>query len=912
MDNYIKNKYNNIYYNIKSYPDIFIISFFYELKNKIEIYFLIKNNNYFFENNFFNKIKNNIFDFNGNYEIPFTGKIELYDLADRNSTMKLAGLTGYVTDRWNYKLICDTDPKYNTDEYPYIIGYNNWNYDSTMLALYLTSTMLIMPDNSSVFRAIGPEIMYQYHTEINSRYFKNNMPERLRYRYMTEDDNIKDYTFRIGSKYLIPERKSVAAEIRRYQIMTGRHVDVARLNEKQPNAPLYRQAGLLGYKIQDMADWEAEDTGEEYFHAIYMAVSESILIKNIFHDRNYVMTFSLKRQLILDYPELVYDKKPGNSIKDYAPDIDSDRIRYDRMTVNSTSAQIVSNCLCPYGSLKDIESVSFLYPSREKAKELGIEQVNVLDETYKFIKERMRPLVKDGQGKDILLKLKEMVDMYRSIEEKNFNEMTGKETEKLEDFTKSISVPYMDPDGRYSDCYVTFSAGGLHGAQYNKAKYDRELEQYEKEHNVKRPELFVEDEKGSTKLHKRFAYTSFGNTNHEDFISYYTILLCNMEAFKNDGLGYDRYEEIFRNKEKYGKLMKDSSLSKEERELYALMRENTKLILTSASGAADVNYNTSIRMNNRIISMRIIGQLFTWRIGQAQALAGASVVSTNTDGLYTIMDKKRNNEILKRESKDIHVGIEPESVFLVSKDANNRLEGTYNRDFNEISESITITSAHGKHLNGINGPVPTKAPDHPAIIDWGLAEILKRKALNGKMDDYPDEMGMKLICETAPLEFMEKRKYLQMFQHIIINSPDKFIYNFASKCPYSLNEGTDIEPIRITECSRVFYVNPKMVPEEHKDRIVYLAAAYVRLDKTDNEKLAVRVIKDLYNDENAIIAGTPRIKKITGIEYLTPCMIVNESLDSTDFCPEWLNYEYYNYILGRTYKNSWQNDVEEI
>lgn len=297
--------------------------------------------------------------------------------------------------------------------------------------------------------------------------------------------------------------------------------------------------------------------------------------------------------------------------------------------------------------------------------------------------------------------------------------------------------------------------------------------------------------------------------------------------------------------------------------------------------------------------MRIIGQLFTWRIGQAQALEGASVVSTNTDGMYTIMDEKKNNEILKRESKDIHVGIEPESVFLVSKDANNRLEGIYNNDFNEISESITITSAHGKHLNGINVPVPTKAPDHPAIINWGLAEIPKRKALNGKMDDYYDEMGMKLIYEDSCLAFTDKRKYLQMFQHIITNSPDKFIYNFASKCPYSLNEGADIEPMRIIECCRVFYVNPKMVPDDNKDRIVYLATAYVRSEKTDIEKLAIRVIKDLYNDEDAIIAGTPRIKKITGIEYLTPCKIVNESLDNTDFRPEWLNYEYYNYILGR-------------
>ena len=39
-------------------------------------------------------------------------------------------------------------------------------------------------------------------------------------------------------------------------------------------------------------------------------------------------------------------------------------------------------------------------------------------------------------------------------------------------------------------------------------------------------------------------------------------------------------------------------------------------------------------------------------------------------------------------------------------------------------------------------------------------------------------------------------------------------------------------------------------------------------------------------------------------------MIINDSLDSTDFDPDWLNYEYYNYIVGKTYKNSWQNNSE--
>ena len=124
-----------------------------------------------------------------------------------------------------------------------------------------------------------------------------------------------------------------------------------------------------------------------------------------------------------------------------------------------------------------------------------------------------------------------------------------------------------------------------------------------------------------------------------------------MRAFYNEGLGYDRYGEVYENKNKYSKLMKDKSLSQDERDLYALMRNGTKLILNSASGAADANFESAIRMNNQIISMRIIGQLFSWRIGQAQTLEGGKATSTNTDGLYVALEEELNNRILKSGAK---------------------------------------------------------------------------------------------------------------------------------------------------------------------------------------------------------------------------------------------------------------------
>lgn len=911
MNNYIKEECNNIYYDIKSYKDIFIICFYHERNHLLEIYYLSGNS--YFDRNInliMERVKNNMVEFDGSYKVQFSGEIRAYNLLDMKSNLQLAKMTGFFSDSLNYTITCDTDNDYSPEKYPYIMGYNNWNYGSSMLALYLCEVLRTGTDGQAVFVPATSMVMNQFHEELSSQYFKKNMPERLKYIYTDNPNEIKRKdTYKINGRYLKPVAFANASKVRRYQFMTGRHIDIARLNERQPNAGFGRQSGILGYQINNFdipitGHGEYEET-ERLYKILEGVVSETENMKRLFHDKNYIMTLKLKRQLIADYPELVYEKQSGTGKENYKPDIKAKRIRYDRMTVNSTSAQIVSNCLCPYGTLRDIDTVSFLYPSKDKADQLGVPQANILDETYRFIKEEMRPLVKDEQGRDILLKLKEMVDMFRSIEGKNFNDTLASDAEKLEKYSRKINVPYMNQEGKYSDCYVTFSMGGLHGAQYNKEKFEQELSK-----NGQKPELFPKDTNGDTRLHKKYAVTFFGNTNHEDFISYYTILLCNMEAFKNKGLGYDRYEEIFHNKENFENLMKDETLPKEQRELYSIMRENTKLILTSASGAADVNYNSSIRMNNRIISMRIIGQLFTWRIGQAQALKGAQVVSTNTDGLHTVMDEKINFEILEREAGKVHVGIKPENVYLVSKDSNNRFEGVYNGYSGNSNKDITITGVHGRQLSGMNGAVTIKSPDHPVIIDWALVEVLKWKALNGKMDEFSDEMGMKLIKEIALCQFPEKREYLRMFQHIVSSSPDKNVYHFGTKVPYSLNDSNGITPVSIPKYNRVFYVDPGKMPAEYRNQIIYLATAYIRPEMTDIEKLAVYVIKDLYHDENAIITGTPRIKRINGIEYSVPCIIVNGSLDSTDFELEWLNLEYYNYILGKTYKNGWQNNSE--
>lgn len=338
--------------------------------------------------------------------------------------------------------------------------------------------------------------------------------------------------------------------------------------------------------------------------------------------------------------------------------------------------------------MTDIPVVSFIYPSERIAKERNIPRRNILEETKQFFYENF-------PQPDLREQFDRIYNYYKSIEGRNFNSSQNyledyenphafiegepawlngaQDPESIYDLPKTNTcLFYYNQDGSPSSCFVTFSTGGIHGAEYNKALWDHDVEEYEelcqtftrvmtiypnpcdlkaaktvelddmtykssyfltakstkknaeyKDISKKRPQLFKLDAKGRTKLNPRYTFTSADPTNHEDFTSYYPNLLIAMSAFYNEELGYDRYNEIFENKQKYGKLMKDKTIAEEDREEYSVQREGTKLVLNSASGAGDANFESNIRMNNQIISMRLIGQMFSFRIGAAQTIKGA-------------------------------------------------------------------------------------------------------------------------------------------------------------------------------------------------------------------------------------------------------------------------------------------------
>lgn len=474
---------------------------------------------------------------------------------------------------------------------------------------------------------------------------------------------------------------------------------------------------------------------------------------------------------------------------------------------------------------------------------------------------------------------------------------------------------------------------------------------YRDEPAKKKPELFKPKEDGATKLNSRYTYTSAGHVVHEDFTSYYPNLLRNMRAFYNPELGEDRYANIFFEKEEYGAMLKDPDLGDEERNRIKTLREGTKLILNSASGAGDAGHKTPIKMNNQIISMRIMGQLFSWLIGQAQTLYGAKIISTNTDGLYSLLDpdngftQEVNDRVLAEQEKQIHIDIEPEPQFLISKDSNNRLELKPPRgvDPSEITVGeYQIVAAGGGTLACWEGPSPRKALAHPAVVDFALARYLQTIAVGGQQsfaEPFDPSIGRAVLSEAV--NHQNPVKTLMMFQNVIAASRGSITYPFALDPAVTSEDspsGEDSEiaarnPRALQMVNRVFVVRPYTVPGACN---LMTAGAWkvppasralrrnegLKLRETDKVALGIlrahgwttSDLKATTDDLNLLpIDQDIAVRKISGIDTNRQLVVQNgdlHELPAQELAAliDALDLEVYLSMLEDTYETSWRNN----
>ncbi|WP_020385277.1 hypothetical protein [Kribbella catacumbae] len=1011
----------------------------------------------------------------GNPGLPQV-EASLYDLHTIRGNLRLAQLMGLsdaeqVCDPdqdssypGDLRPVCDTDPSFDPAAHPFLAGYNSMNYDTTMLALYLSEVYSDVVDHRA-------RLAYaQQQRRSASTPQRVAETEQLLVDVLAQRPQFKPITAAAlrGHNDELFDAKNIEympgylgwdtpqGKIRRAMLQSGRHLDVARLNELQRKVGLKRLLGMLGHQIKESGKLGHDSiitTLEELYELLAYNVADCLGLAQLFEHPLYSSAFDLKAGLLTQYSETVFNR--------------NETVRRDRLTIDSSSAKFVGRILAPHTPLNDIEKVSFVYPAAEIAHERGIAQVNVLDECVRFFEERVAPdrAANPAQAKahtDFL----QVVAYYRSIEGQNFNdseeysELYGLPVRSLKEIPKSPNnLPYFLADGTPSSCFATFSTGGIHGAEADIAGFERDLAEHrastmmlglarhlypdakdfvaeaKRQHNMlalpdgtsvdkrlvllgsdpakvkyrkpkkddpvqaeqltraqtqipdpagllavqrpdhealdvaitdsmspggvfvirgktvlaksaatsaeyrteaakKAPELFVAKEDASTKLHPKYARTSTGHVTHEDFTSYYPNLLRNMRAFYNPELGEDRYATIFFDKERLGRELKQPGLRAAEKERLTTLRNGTKLILNAASGAGDASHKNPIRMNNRIISMRIIGQLFSWRIGQAQTLAGARIISTNTDGLYSVLDREINDQVLAEQAALIGVDIEPEPMFLISKDSNNRLELTAPRAESTLAES-RIIAASGGTLACHVGPRPDKSLAHPAVVDFALAQYLQVVATRGEAalsEAFDTDLGRKLMGEAIDPE--DPLRTALLFQNVIAASRGSITYPFAA-APLDPTAGDEGQ--RIVDPRPLQMVNRAFVVRHGTDGAVSLlnAGAWKIPPATQAKRRqgAQRPVPDeiatsilahhgwaatrWMNSQNPRLTLIPEdrdvsTRKINGIEPAWSMVICNDDL--TALGPpalmaiiEALDLDVYTQMLAETFTKNWMN-----
>ena len=421
----------------------------------------------------------------------------------------------------------------------------------------------------------------------------------------------------------------------------------------------------------------------------------------------------------------------------------------------------------------------------------------------------------------------------------------------------------------------------------------------------------------------KWKFTSVGWMNHEDFSSYYPSILRLMDTFYNMITKQDRLGELYDLKESLGQMIKETKKKGDTAlmAMFGVKREGTKLGLNSPTGkAGTMTGENNIRTNNGIAKMRIIGQLFSFIIGQMQAYEGARIPSTNTDGLFTIMREDLNNTILEDASTrtfNIGIKIEPERAFVISKDTNNRVEFT-----SDDYETSKVIASGGASTGAYFGVPLTKSIDHPALIDWLLVEYMKYKTMVDKdlllIQPFDRTLAYKLL-NKAKETFTHPGELLHRLQHIISSKNNAQTTNFY----YFLRKPDSTDPkdiINIQKQNRIYYVKDDVEVDKRisPNGTNYLRQASLRVPTGKNPSHDLPAIQVLRHhgvteiDYNGKYAMSP---KISGYNPNSLALQFNEDLWHLD--PEVeqnlidaIDWDVYVNLLADAYA-TWQNEIPE-
>lgn len=248
-----------------------------------------------------------------------------------------------------------------------------------------------------------------------------------------------------------------------------------------------------------------------------------------------------------------------------------------------------------------------------------------------------------------------------------FSHFRGKDTRDFIDDKKvklsqpvthqaQMNMPYYK-DGKPIDAYIRFSTGGAHGSTC----IDLRLKSPEQ------IEAWIKSDEGTgTNGENRFTVDAI-NVIHADYTSFYPMMAKKMKLYMTAD-GQDRYTPMIDHrvtvKNEAEELKEQDKTQTPEYAHLQSLQLAFKLVLNATTGAANMHSKgANLPLDNKTLSMRLIGNMLIWVLGQRFAQAGAFIISTNTDGLFLCnitMDEAK--QIVNDYIADYNMPIKPELV----------------------------------------------------------------------------------------------------------------------------------------------------------------------------------------------------------------------------------------------------------
>ena len=138
-----------------------------------------------------------------------------------------------------------------------------------------------------------------------------------------------------------------------------------------------------------------------------------------------------------------------------------------------------------------------------------------------------------------------------------------------------------------------------------------------------------------------------------------------------------------------------------------------KFVLNNATGAANQHQKRALLpLDNKTLSMRLIGNMFIWTMAQRLINRGAYIISTNTDGVYAAnISLEEAQKVVDGYIHDYGLPVSPEVIpRFINRDTSNRMEfdhdpKVYDNVRGRLRHGVKLTFDRNSLKNNIQYPL---------------------------------------------------------------------------------------------------------------------------------------------------------------------------------------------------------------